>query len=72
MPSLTIKVPTITIPTIPVAATLSGPDGKPLAATIGANVGGTGTPIALEAGLRHNTVMFKLFGFIPLLTIKVR
>ena len=39
---------------------------------VGANVGGTGTPISLEAGLRHTTVMFRFFGFIPLLTIKVR
>ena len=79
----TSQVPTIPIPTIPLAATLngggkaigaefSGPGGTPLAVTVGANLGGTGTPIAVEAGLRHTTVIFKLFGFIPLLTIKVR
>lgn len=77
MPSITIKVPKITIPDIPIAAALkggdkaisaelSGPGGKAL------DLGLNGAPIGLEAGFRNNTVQFKLFGFILLLMTKIR
>ncbi len=66
-----------------VNAVVSGPDGKPIdakvvaSATVTANLGGTNTPIKLDpikldVGLRDTTITFKLFGLIPILTIKVR
>jgi len=102
MPSITLTLPTPSLPTVPVTlgggpgsinakvelpvtidggpntikadiglpVTLAGPGGTAIGAT--ASIGGTSTPITLEAGFRNNTVSFKLFGFIPLLTIRIR